>query len=157
MRTLLALSFLVSAALRAAEDATEVSIREKLRARLRESIPPPAPSPPKPPSPSPDEAETPPILLKPVVATESKLIERVTAALDQAEQDRREQQFSAFNGGTIGTIGPMKVGSWWAPGEGWSFLRLNKAPTYRQVEASKERMKELQDLANRAEKPKASP
>lgn len=157
MRTLLALAFLVSTALRAAEDATDVSIREKLRAKLRETIPPPPPPPPKSPTEQKNDTETPPILLKPVVAMESKLIDRVTAAIDQAEQDRKEQQFSSLNGGTIGTIGPMKIGSWWEPGKGWTFLRLNKAPTYRQIQASDARMKELYDLANSAEKTKTKP
>lgn len=157
MRTLLALSFLASVTLRAAEDATDISIREKLRAKLRETIPPPPPPAPKPPTETKEELETSPILLKPVVVRESKFIERVTAAMDQAERDRKEQQFSPLNGGTIGTVAGMQVGSWWAPGEGWTFLRRNKAPTHRQVEASKEREKELWDLASRAEKPKLQP
>lgn len=48
----------------------------------------------------------------------------------------------------------MNIGGWWSPGEGWTFLRLKKAPTRRQSEATEAGMKELQELANMRERPK---
>ncbi len=38
-------------------------------------------------------------MMKPVIVSESKLIRAVAAAIEREEQDRREEQFSALNGG----------------------------------------------------------
>jgi hypothetical protein len=96
-------------------------------------------------------------MMKPVIVSESKLIHAVTAAVERQEQDRRDERFLPLDGGKISSIGPLQVGSWWSPGEGWTFLRLNKAPTPRQLEAAAARLKELQELltiGERSERPK---
>ena len=141
----------MSAALRGAE-APEPTLREKLRAKILESVPPP--SPPKPPTDPKPAVPAPPVVMERVVVSESKLIQAVTAAIDRQEQDRREEKFTPLDGGKIFSIGGVQIGGWWSLDEGWTFLRLNKAPTRRQAEASEARMKELQELAKSSEKPK---
>lgn len=138
--------FVAATGLRAAEE-TALTIREKLRAKLLASVPPPPP--PSTAVSDKDKAETEPtpIVMKPVVVSESKSVQAITAALDRAEQERREERFSAVNGGTIGKIAGFEIGGWWSADGGWTFLRKNKAPTQRQADATKERIKELQDLS----------
>jgi hypothetical protein len=152
MRTFLLISVLTSVASRGAE-VTAPTVRQKLQVKIMESIPAPALS-----KPATDQKETaavpPPVLMKPVVVSDSKLIRAVTEAIDRAEQDRREERFSVLDGGEIYSIGRLRIGSWWSLDEGWTFLRLNKTPTHRQTEAAAARMKELQELANIGGKPK---
>jgi hypothetical protein len=142
MRTLLLISVLASVTLRGTE-ATVPTVRQKLHAKILESVPP-SPSP-KPPSET-KEIEAPAVVMKPVVVSESKLIREVAAAIDREEKDRREERFTPLNGGKIYSIGRVQIGGWFSPTEGWTFLRLNKAPTRRQVEAAEARLKELQEL-----------
>jgi hypothetical protein len=150
MRTLALILAFASVALRGAEESGS-SVRQKLHAKIMDSLPPPTPE-----KPSTDlkEAGDSPVEMKPVIVSDSKLIRAVTAAIDRAEQDRRDEQFSTFDGGKIFSIGGLQVGGWWSPGEGWTFLRLNQAPTRRQAAAAETRMKELQELVNIREKPK---
>jgi hypothetical protein len=150
MRTFLLISVLTSVASRGAE-ANAPTVRQKLQVKIMESIPAPALS-----KPTTDQKEVAasPVMMKPVVVSDSKLIRAVTAAIDREEKDQREERFSALDGGKIFSIGRLQVGGWWSPGEGWTFLRLNKTPTYRQTEAATARMKELQEMANIGEKPK---
>ena len=124
-------------------------MRQKLHARIMESVSSPA-------SPKPsvnqkeDEAAAPPVVMKPVIVSESKLLREVTAALDREKQNRQEEGFSPLQGGKIANLGPMQLGSWWTPGEGWTFLRLNKGPSPRQAEAAEATLKDLQELADMA-------
>jgi hypothetical protein len=150
MRTFLLISVLTSVAVHGAEGRSP-TVREKLHAKIMESV-----SPPPPPKPSTDQKQAVelPVMMKPVIVSDSKLIRAVAAAIEREEQDRREEQFSALNGGKIYSIGRLQIGGWWLPGEGWTFLRFNKGPTYRQTEAAEARLKELRELANIGGKPK---
>lgn len=74
-------------------------------------------------------------------------MQAVAAALDRAQQERRDEAFSPLAGGKIGEIGGFEVGGWWSPGSGWTYLRMNKTPTYRQAEEVKVRINELQELS----------
>jgi hypothetical protein len=133
-----------------AEEAGTASMRQKLHAKILESAPPAAP--PKPPSQEKDAEEPPPaVVMKPVVVSESKLVREVTAALDREKQNRQEERFSPLEGGKIDNIGPMQVGGWWTPDEGWTFLRLNKGRSPRRVQAAEATLKELEELAALAE------
>lgn len=155
MRTLLLISVLASVAARGAE-AGVPTLRQKLHAKILESVPPP---PPPMPVTEQKEAAGPPVTMKSVIVSESKVIRDAVAAVERKDQERREQQFTPLNGGTLYNIGGMQLGGWWAPGEGWTFLRLNKAPTYRQITATEARMKELKELQNfgkSGEQPKSS-
>jgi hypothetical protein len=150
MRTFLLISVLMSVAGRGAEESA-LTMRGKLHARIMEIVP--SPPPPKPSSDQNEAAES-PVVMKPVIVSESKVIRAVTASIEREEQNRREEQFSPLNGGKIYSIGRLQIGGWWLPGEGWTFLRFNKGPTYRQTEAAEARLKELQELANIGGKPK---
>jgi hypothetical protein len=149
MRTLLLISIITSLVVRAAKGSAP-TVREKLRAKILESVPPP---PPPKPSIDPKAVEL-PVMMTPVIVSDSKLIGAVAAAIEREEQDRREEQFSPLNGGKIYSFGRVQIGSWWSPGEGWTFLRLNKGPTLRQTEAAEARLKELRELVNIGGKPK---
>lgn len=130
-------------------DESAVTVRQKLQSKIKESVPPATP-----PQPSTKltESETSPVLLKPVVVSDSKLMRAVTETLERAEQNRREERFSPLEGGKVASVGPMQLGSWFSPSEGWTFLRLNQSRTLRQTEAAETKMKELQELANFREK-----
>ena len=143
MRLLLLLSLLTPVAANGAE-ATTPTLRQKLHAKIMESIPPLPP--PKPPTEHPTPEVPPTVTMEPVIVSDSKLIRAVTAAIEREEQNRRDERFTALDGGKIYSFGPMQVGSWWSPSEGWTFLRLNKAPTRRQIESAETRVKELQEL-----------
>lgn len=125
-------------------DQSALTVRQKLHATILASVPP---LPPTPGGKAPTEAVNPPVVMKPVVVTEGKLMQAVAAALDRAEQERRQEKFTALDGGKIGSIGRFEVGGWWSADGGWTFLRMNKTPTYRQTEAVQDKIKELQELA----------
>ena len=150
MRAILLISVLTSVAVSGSE-ASAPSVREKLHAKIMESVPPPAP--PKP-STEQKEAVESPVTMKPVIVSDSKLMRAVAAAIEREEKDRREEQFSALNGGKIYSIGRVQIGGWWSAGEGWTFLRLNKGTTHRQTETAEARLRELWELANIGGKPK---
>lgn len=131
-------------------DEVAATIRQKLQAKILESAPPPAPE-----KAATEKKETtaPPVVMKPVIISDSRLIQAVTETLEREERNRREERFDPVSGGKIVDLGFAKLGSWWSLSEGWTFLRMNQAPTRRQVEAAETRMKELQELLTIGEKP----
>lgn len=137
------------------EEAIGPNMRQKLHAKIMESAPPPAR--PKSSADPKDEEAPPPVVMKPVIVSESKLVREVTAALDREKQNRQEERFAPLEGGKIANLGPMQLGGWWTPDEGWTFLRLNKGRTPRQTEAAEATLKELQELADMAENRSPSP
>jgi hypothetical protein len=132
------------------EEAGAPTMRQKLHARIMESAPPPAPAKSSALQNGGEEA-VPAVVMNPVVVSESKLVREVTAALEREKQNRQEERFSPLQGGKIANLGPMQLGGWWIPGEGWTFLRLNKAPSPRQAAAVEAMLKDLQALADLAE------
>ena len=152
MRLLLVIAF--AAVTVQGEGESGPTMRQKLHAKIMESVPPPAP--PKSSADQKDEAP-PPIVMKPVVVSEAKLVREITAALEREKQNQQEERFSPLEGGKIANLGPMKLGGWWTPDEGWTFLRLNKRRTPRQTEAAEAALKELQELADMAEARTPSP
>lgn len=148
MRTLLLITALAAVTVRG-DEASAPTMRQKLHAKILESAP--APAPPKPSVDQKDDEEAvPTVVMKPVIVSESKLVREVTAALDREKQNRQEERFSPLQGGKIANLGPMQLGSWWAPGKGWTFLRLNKGPSPRQAEAAEATLKDLKELADMA-------
>lgn len=138
------LTLLTPFAVAGTEEAAEPTLRQKLHAKIMESVPPPPP-----PKPSTDQAapaSAPPVILKAVIVSDSKLIQAVTESIDREAQNRRDQQFKPLDGGTLYSFGLVQIGSWYAPGEGWTFLRLNNAPTRRQLDAADARLRDLQEL-----------
>ena len=155
MRTLLLITALAAVTVRG-DEASAPTMRQKLHAKIMESAP--ATAPPKPSDDQKgDEEAVPPVVMRPVIVSESKLVREVTAALDREKQNRQEERFSPLKGGKIANLGPMQLGSWFAPGEGWTFLRLNKGPTPRQLEAAEATLKYLQELAATAEDRRPAP
>ena len=153
MRTLLLISVLTSVAADGAEAVVPMA-RQKLLAKIVESVPPPPPPSPESPTDQREPVGT-PVMMKSVIVSDSKLIRAVTAAIEREEQERREEPFSALKGGKILNLGRVQIGGWWSPSEGWTFLRLNKGRTHRQAEAADARLKELQELANFGARPKS--
>jgi hypothetical protein len=148
MRTLLLITMVTVVTVQG-EEASAPTMRQKVHAKIMESAPPPVP-----PRPSADENDgekpAPPVVMKPVIVSESKLVREVTAALDREKQNRQEERFTPLQGGKIANIGPMQLGGWWSVDEGWTFLRLNKGRSQRQVEAAEATLRELQELADLA-------
>jgi hypothetical protein len=149
VRTVLFISLLATGLVRG-EEAAGDSVREKLRAKILASAPPLPVK--RPPDPAKDEpAAPPPLLMNPVIVSETRRGREVAAAIARQEQEKKDDQFSPVSGGMIGNLGPLKLGGWWSPTEGWTFLRKNKPPSQRQVEETQAVMKDLLELAAMAE------
>lgn len=126
-------------------DASAPTVREKLHAKIMESLPPPPPPKPKPPGEE-QESAIPPLRMQPVVVSDSKLVRAVTAEMERHEQDRRDARFTPLEGGKLVNLGRLQLGSWWSPGGGWVFLSTQPPRTPRQAEAADARMKDLVEL-----------
>lgn len=123
MKTLLVVALLTAADLHG-EEARPESVREKLKAKILESVP-------LPPARKPAGAKTsehPIIMMKPVVVEAPRAID-LGAALARDAQKKEEEKFSPLKGGTIYTkdFGRVRaeLGGWWSPTQGWSFLRFS--------------------------------
>jgi len=148
MRTSLLIFAFTALAVRG-EEPVASTVRQKLHAVILASVPPP--SPPPPPT-KPAEDSLPAFMMAPVVVSETNGMRAIIAAIDREKQSRQDEKFTALDGGKIYNIGRVQIGSWYSPGEGWTFLRLNKAPTRRQTEAVETRLKELNELLKFGEK-----
>jgi hypothetical protein len=134
VRKMFLVALLVPIAVSGADEST-TTVREKLRAKLMESLPPFQPAKP------PDEAkrsEVPPIftnlpeakkqsdssviVMAPVEVSESKRDRNLETAIDRQSL---KEPFSTTKGGTIYNSGRVKVGGWWEAKEGWSFLKIS--------------------------------
>jgi hypothetical protein len=149
MRTMLLISVLATVMVRG-EEPSGASMREKLRVKITESVPPP-PAKQSAEKKEDEEAVAPVVVMKAMVISESKVVRDVAAAIAHEKQKKADEKFSPFDGGKIADIGPMQLGGWWSPEEGWTFLRVNKPPTRRQAEAAAATLKDLQEFADMAE------
>lgn len=96
------------------------AMREKLRARIAETLPPAAPT-------AAEETlgpDTEVLVLEPVVVTESRGVRELEKALADDRARQEAERFTAAKGGTIYRGERVEVGAWWVPGSGWTFLKL---------------------------------
>ncbi|HEX2861795.1 MAG TPA: hypothetical protein VHN79_09145 [Lacunisphaera sp.] len=97
-----------------------LSVREKVKARIVESMPPaPAESPAS--DPAPDDSL---FVLEPMVVSESRAVRELERTLVSEQERRKAEAFSTLKGGTIFRNERMEVGGWWTPSSGWQFLKL---------------------------------
>jgi hypothetical protein len=120
MRWLLLLAVLMADSGRG-EEATPPSVREKLRARIVESLPAPAPA--RPVADKPEQAN-PVLVLEPMVVSESRGVRELGKQLAAEKQRQEADSFSPLKGGTIYRSERLEVGGWWTPESGWHFLKL---------------------------------
>lgn len=125
----ISLLFLALAVLVRGEEPDPPSAREKLRAKILASLPPPAARPlvSQPVNPA---AATPPVMMQPVIVADSnRALDRAAAAIARKEQQEKAEKFTPIKGGTLYTKEAggyrVTVGSWWNPGQGWSFLHID--------------------------------
>lgn len=96
-------------------------MREKLRTRIVESLPPPPPAGPTDAKP---EQENTVLVLDPMVISESRAVRELEKALADDKQRKEAERFSAVKGGKIYSSERLNVGSWWSPATGWQFLKI---------------------------------
>ncbi len=119
MRALLLLAVLTAGPLRS-EEPPAPSVREKLRARIVETLPPPS-SGTLEDKPEQDGAV---LVLEPMVVTESKGVRELEKALVEDRQRQKAEAFSLLKGGTLYRSERLELGIWGRPGSGWELLRL---------------------------------
>ena len=95
-------------------------MREKLRVRLGETLPPAALT---------AAEETPDsgpevLVLEPIVVTESRGVRELEKTLADDRQRQEAQRFTPLKGGTVYRSERVELGAWWEPGSGWTFLKL---------------------------------
>ena len=120
MRWLLLSAVLLAGSMHGTETSSP-TMREKLRARLTETVAPLALTQSTEQNP---EAEEPVLVLEPVVVTESRGVRELAKALADDRQRQEAQRFTPLNGGTIYRSERVEVGGWYSPASGWQFLKL---------------------------------
>lgn len=134
---------ILAAVIARAEDLPSQTMREQLHSRVMASLPIVGPAGPMPdPTPTvptflarlPDVSGPvglgqdqkpntgPVVVLSPFVVSELKRDRRLDAVIARQTE---HQTFSPTSGGTLYGNGRLKVGGWWSPTEGWSFLKLS--------------------------------
>ena len=96
------------------------AMREKLRVRLVETLPPAALT----------AAEEAPdrdgevLVLEPIVVIESRGVRELEKTLAEERQRQEAERFTATKGGTIYRGERVEVGGWYSPASGWRFLKF---------------------------------
>jgi hypothetical protein len=103
------------------QEAAALSVREKLRTRIIETLPP---SPPAKPAEDRPEQANPVLVLEPIVVSESRGVRQLEKALVDDKQRKAAEAFSFGKGGTLYRNERLEVGSWWSPVTGWQFLKF---------------------------------
>jgi hypothetical protein len=117
---LLAAVLLITGSLRS-EGQSAPSVREKLRARILETLPS---APPARPTETQGEPESPVFVLEPMVVTESKGGRELAKVLAEDKERQEAERFSVVKGGKIYSSERLDVGFWWSPASGWQLLKI---------------------------------
>jgi hypothetical protein len=96
-------------------------VREKLRARIVETLPPPPPAGPTDDKP---EQSTPVLVLEPMVVSESRGVRELEKVLADDKQRQEVERFHLAKGGKIYSSERLDLGGWWSPVTGWQFLKI---------------------------------
>ena len=110
---------LLLASLAQGQDTPPAGMREKIRARIIETLPPPSPRQPEAPS-----REGPVLVLKKMVISEDRAVRELEKALADDRRRKEAAHFTATRGGTLYRSERLEVGSWWSPTTGWQFLKF---------------------------------
>ena len=120
MRWLLLSAVLLAGSMHGTETSSP-AMREKLRARIAETVSMPAPAKAAETAPEPDASV---LVLEPVVVTESRGVQELAKALADDKERQEAERFTATKGGTIYRGERVEVGSWYSPATGWQFLKF---------------------------------
>ena len=125
---MLLISFLAAVPVRG-EEPGAATVRQKLHAKIMESVPPPPPAKPSGEKKEDEDAAGSVVVMKPFVVSESKSDRNVAAAMARESQKEKEEKFSLAKGGTLyrKDIGNrrIEIGGWWTAGKGWEFLKIS--------------------------------
>ena len=102
------------------ENGPDPSVRERMRARILETLP--ARSPPA--SESRESEQDRVLVLEPMVVTESRISRALEKQLAREQELRKAESFGPSKGGTILRGERVELGGWWKPDSGWQFLRI---------------------------------
>lgn len=105
----------------AEEAPAPLGVRERLRARIIETLPPPPPAGAADARPAQEGAV---LVLEPMVVTESRGVRELAKALADDKQRQEAERFSVVKGGKFYSSERLDVGSWWSPTTGWTFLKI---------------------------------
>lgn len=120
MRWPLLFAFLLAGLMRG-QETPSAGMREKLRARIVETLPPAATTPAEEGKPEPASEV---LVLEPLVVTESRGVRELAKALADARQRQEAGRFTATKGGRIYRSERVELGAWWEPASGWVFLKF---------------------------------
>ena len=120
MRWLLLSAVLLAGSMHGMETSSP-AMRQKLRARIAETV---APSGTVRSAEEKPEAEEQVLVLEPVVVTESRGVRELARTLADDRQRQETQRFSPLKGGTIYRSERVELGGWYSPASGWQFLKL---------------------------------
>jgi hypothetical protein len=120
MRWLLLPAVLLVGSLHGAETSS-AAMREKLRARIAETVVPLATARSAEES---SEPESDVLVLEPIVVTESRGVRELAKALAEDKQRQEAERFTATKGGTIYRSERVELGGWYSPATGWQFLKF---------------------------------
>ena len=98
-----------------------LTMREKLRARIVETLPPPKTTV------KADEkakSESRVLELAPMVISEKKGARELEKVLASEKQRLEAERFSLVKGGTIYKGERLELGSWWSPETGWKLVKI---------------------------------
>lgn len=119
MRWLLLFAVLLAVPMRGQETSSP-GVREKLRARILETLP----ASPTRTVATEAESEGPVLVLEPIVVTESRGAKALEKAIAEDKQRQETERFTPTKGGKIYSSERLDAGIWWEPGKGWVLLRL---------------------------------
>ncbi len=120
MRRLLLFALLLVGLARGDEPAVP-TMREKLRMRILETLPPPRPAGP---AKEDAESESPALHLEPMVVSEGKGVQELRKVLASEKQRLAAERFAPVKGGTIYKNERLELGSWWTPATGLQLMRI---------------------------------
>lgn len=94
------------------EEPTPIPMRQKLHAKIMETLPPPQPAEN---SVSQDTYSDEIVEIEPMVVTNSPVLRQLAAKIERDTQKLKDAQFSPIKGGTIYKSSRFEIGTWGAP------------------------------------------
>jgi hypothetical protein len=108
MRTMLLISVFTAVTIHG-EEPTPVPMRQKLHAKILETLPPPQPE--KKPA-AQNELDLEIVEIEPLVVTDSPVLRQLAAKIERDTQQAKDAQFSPIKGGTIYKNSRFEIGTW---------------------------------------------
>ncbi len=120
MRTMLLISVFTASTIHG-EEPTPVPMRQKLHAKILETLPLPQPA--TEPAALSEVADD-IVEIEPLVVTDSPVLRQLAAKIERDTQKQKDAQFSPIKGGSIYKRGSLEIGTWAGP-SGLTLLKMS--------------------------------